>query len=119
MQIIAEYVIIHRQNKIEKRYGTMAKKTQSFKIIEQKKVIVIYTNVEQIESEKALIEIYVKAGYTPMTEEKKKGKTVAEMREEMKNDEKALADFNKAYGEKGGFHSACQIYAKWKKNQKK
>lgn len=114
MQIIAEYVIIHRQNKIEKRYGTMATKAKSFRIIEKKKAIVIYTNVEEIESEKPLIEIYLKAGYTPMIEEKKKGTTVAEMREEMKYDEKALADFNKAYGEKGGFHSACKVYTKWK-----
>ena len=38
----------------------------------------------------------------------------------MKYDEKALADFNKAYGEKGGFHSACKVYNEWKeKNNKK
>lgn len=97
----------------------MAKKMQSFKINEDKHIIILYTNVEQPENEKFLIEFYLKNGYTPMTETKKKGKTVGEMRDELAVDEKALKEFNQAYTDKTkGFHAACKIYTNWKKNNK-
>ena len=100
----------------------MAKKPQSFKIVEKdgNKFIVIYTNVEQTEGEKSLIEYYLKNGYAPMTDTKKKGKTVKEMRAELESaDADLLAKFNEAYKTKEkGFHEACKIYTAWKKNNK-
>jgi hypothetical protein len=97
----------------------MAKKPQSFKVDNDKKIIVVYDNVEQTNGEKALVELYLKQGYLPKIEEKKKGKTVAEMLEELKANEEVLAQFEKAYAEKGGFHKACKIYAEWKKEASK
>ena len=92
---------------------------QSFKINEEKKIIILYTKVEHAENEKFLIEFYLKNGYRPMTETKKMGKTVAEMRKELAADDKALKEFNLAYSDKEkGFHSACKIYTNWKKNNK-
>ena len=50
----------------------MAKKSGSFRIDEKKKAIILYSNKEANPSEKALIEFYLKNGYSPMFEEKKK-----------------------------------------------
>lgn len=102
----------------------MAKKVESFKVNNAKKTIVLYTNVEQNPAEKSLIEFYLLQGYTPKTEEKKKGISVAEMRKELEVDSETLAKFNEAYSTKAdkksdkdsGFHKACKIYTEWKKN---
>ena len=85
----------------------------------KKKAIIIYTNVDGNEAEQKLIDFYLERGYTPMVGEKKKGITVKEMREDMEStDKNALAEFNKLYAEKNGFHSACKYYTKWKKENK-
>lgn len=112
----------------------MAKKAQSFKVDTAKKIITIYNGVEQTDGEKSLMEFYLNQGYAPMFDTKKKGKSVSEMREEMKNtealkefnaaysckDKAALAELNKKYNttNKSGFHIACKIYAEWKKANK-
>lgn len=95
----------------------MAKKAESFKVNAEKRTITLYTNVEQTTAEKTLIEIYLNQGYTPLFEEKKKGKSVEEMKKELKGTDK-LAEFEKAYAEKNGFFKACKIYNAWKKDQK-
>ena len=97
----------------------MAKKSGSFRIDEKKKAIILYSNKEANPSEKALIEFYLKNGYSPMFEEKKKGLTVATMREELKEDKNTLEEFEKAYKLKNGFFKACKIYTSWKKANKK
>lgn len=106
----------------------MAKKIQSFRIDEKKKAIIIYTNVEPIAAEETVKTFYLNKGYMPLLEEKKKGITVEEMREEMKDDIKALEEFNKLYTckdkkkieeKKAGFHAACKFFNKWVKEQEK
>ena len=96
----------------------MARKTESFKLEESKKVIVLYDNIEPSAAEQTLINYYLSNGFMPMLETKKKGKTVAEMREDLKADEETLKKFNTLYDEKGGFHKACKVYAEWKKANK-
>lgn len=95
----------------------MAHKAKSFKLDQKKKVIVIYTNVDE-PVEKTLIDYYLNAGFTPMFDEKKPTKTVADMRKELAKDENALKAFNDAYKKKNGFFEACKIYSQWKKNNK-
>lgn len=95
----------------------MAKKAESFKVNAEKRTITLYTNVEQTTAEKTLIEIYLNQGYTPLFEEKKKGKSVEEMKKELKGTDK-LVEFENAYKEKNGFFKACKIYNAWKKDQK-
>lgn len=106
----------------------MAKKIQSFRIDEKKKAIIIYTNVEPIAAEETVKTFYLNKGYMPLLEEKKKGITVEEMREEMKDDINALEEFNKLYTckdkkkieeKKAGFHAACKFFNKWSKEQEK
>lgn len=108
----------------------MARKADSYKLVEKAikdrktketktiKCIVLYNNVEPTPAEQKMIDFYLLNGYTPMFEEKKSGKKVAEMREEM--DKETLEKFDAAYNnkEKGGFHKACKIYAEWKKANK-
>ena len=99
----------------------MAKKAESFKLVAKTKTIILYTNVEQNDAEKTLIEFYLNNGYTPMFEEKKQGKSVDDMRKEMKNDEETLKKFNDTYGNKDNekaFFDACKIYTKWAKDKK-
>ena len=96
----------------------MQMKPQSFSINNAKKTITLYTNVEQPATEKTLIEYYLNNGYMPMTDEKKKGKTVEQMRKELETDKETLAKFDDLYKTKGGFHSACALYTKWKKDNK-
>ena len=78
----------------------MAKRIESFKVDEEKKVIIIYTNVEANAAEKELKEWYLANGYKPMTDTKKQGISVAEMRKELKKDADALAKFNDLYKSK-------------------
>lgn len=101
----------------------MAKKPQSFKVDSKKKIIILYTNVDKVEAEQFLIDYYLQNGFTPKLEEKKKGKTVDEMRKDMENDKKALDNFNAMYSnkdkeaiakKKAGFHAACKYYNEWK-----
>ena len=99
----------------------MASKPQSFKLDTKKNTITIYTNVEQVESEKNLIQMYLNMGYQPLVGEKKTI-TVKEMRAEMKDDEQALKEFNETYKSKEkdkGFFGACKVYSNWKKANKK
>ena len=95
----------------------MAHKAESFKVDEKKKAIIIYTNVAATPAEETAKAFYMQNGYAPMFEEKKKGATVAQMRADMKGTEFAER-FEAAYKEKGGFHTACKIYAEWKKAKK-
>lgn len=81
-------------------------------------VIVLYTNVEVSPAEQILIDRYLNMGYEPMFEEKKAGKTVAEMREELADDEEALAKFEEEYKKKNGFFKACKVYSAWVKAKK-
>lgn len=96
----------------------MAKKAETFKIEEKKKAIIIYTNVEPIAAEESIKMIYINSGYKPFFEEKKKGITIEEMREELKKDKEALAQFNEKYNSEKGFHVACKYYNEWKQNCK-
>lgn len=107
----------------------MAKKPQSFRLDEKRKVIVLYSNV-RIEAENDLINFYLDRGYKPMYEEKKPTTKIEDMRKELKDDEEALAKFNEIYGTKVkkdaskeekksvGFFGACKYYTDWKKKQK-
>lgn len=110
----------------------MAHKAESFKVDDKKQTITIYSNVEVPAGEKFFIERYLDKGYTPLFEEKKKSKTVEEMRAELAKDKDALAEFEKIYAIKPakdatkkeksevGFFGACKFYAQWdKKNSKK
>lgn len=97
----------------------MAHKAKSFKLNEKKKVIVLYTNVE-VPAEKPLIDYYLNAGFSPMFEEKKPTKSVAQMKKELSVDANVLKAFEDAYKDKdGGFFKACKIYSEWKKANKK
>lgn len=93
----------------------MARKPQSFKLNEAKKIIILYTNI-RIDAENDLINFYLDRGYAPMYEEKKPSVKVADMRKAMKGDKEALDKFEEAYKQKNGFFEACKIYAEWKKN---
>lgn len=86
----------------------MAKKPQSFKVDTKKNIIVLYTNVKADESEQFLIDFYLNKGFMPRMEEKKKGKTVEEMKKDL--NKKELDNFEKLYQEKNGFHNACKYY---------
>ena len=106
----------------------MAHKAQSFKLNEKDKIITIYTNVEQPESEKVLLEFYLNKGYAPKLEEKKAKVTVEQMRADLAEDEATLKAFDEAYATKSkdkknkkdvGFFKACKIYSDWKKKQPK
>lgn len=95
----------------------MARKPVSFRVNEKKKEIILYTNVELNPAEEKLKEFYLSHNYTAKMEEKKKGITVDEMREELKKDADTYNAFEKVYKEKNGFHKACKIYTEWKKTQ--
>lgn len=99
----------------------MAKTEKSYRIDKKKKVVVLFSNIDQTDADKMLIDTYVRNGYTLKAQTKT---TVAMMRAEMKNDKTALDEFNRLYtlNEEGGalgFHRACQFYTKWKKENKK
>ena len=96
----------------------MARKPESFRIIEDEKVIVLYENVEPSKMEERLIDYYLSKGYLPKIETKKKGITVDEMRAELEANPDTLADFEAAYKDKEGFYKATKIYTEWKKTQK-
>lgn len=93
----------------------MAKAPQSFKLNADKKIITIYTNVEPNNAEQKLIEFYLNAGYMPLTAEKKKGTSVAQMRKALEGTDK-LAEFNKLYSA-GDFFAACKVYSEFKKSK--
>ena len=107
----------------------MARKPQSFKLNEKNKSIILYTNV-RIPAENDLINFYLDRGYAPMYEEKKDTVKVEDMRKAMKDDKKALDEFNAIYAKKvgknatkeekksAGFFGACKYYNEWKKNNK-
>lgn len=109
----------------------MARKAQSFRLDEKKKQIIIYDNVVATPAEERLQNYYLANGYLPMTEAKKAGITVAEMRKALKKDPEALAKFNELYKtkekvknpetgkEEVGFHRACKFFTEWKKAQGK
>lgn len=106
----------------------MAHKAQSFRVEKKtvKKgkekveidVIVLYSNVKASPAEQILIDRYLDKGYEPMFEEKKAGKTVAEMREELADDAETLAKFEEEYAKKNGFFKACKVYSAWVKANK-
>jgi len=101
------------------KIGTATKTNRKTKQKETINIITIYTNVEQIEAEKTLIEFYLKQGYEARFTEKKQGESVEDMRKALKDDKETLEAFEKAYKEKNGFHNAMKIYSKWKKENKK
>ena len=103
----------------------MARKPQSFKLNEAKKIIILYTNI-RIDAENDLINFYLDRGYAPMYEEKKPSVKVADMRKDLKADKEALDKFNAIYGgtyegddADAGFFGACKYYNEWKKNKAK
>lgn len=123
----------------------MAKKNvpESFVIDEKKKIIMLYKDVIATETEKYLIEIYLKNGYSPRIADKPQKEGIPEM-------EKTLSQYDKKHGtnyanifsgiyrptEKGGdtyeysypvgkeaeqtsgFFGAIAFYNAWKKAQK-
>lgn len=120
----------------------MAKKNvpESFVIDEKKKTITIYTNVVPTDTEKYLIEVYLKNGYSPRLAEKPKKEGVAEMEEALsKYDEKNNTDYKSVFSgiyrpatkggddykycypvgknaeKKSGFFGAIAFYNAWKK----
>lgn len=99
----------------------MARKAKTFRLNEKngKKEIILFTNVEKVEAEQTLINFYLSNGYTPKVEEKKAGKSVEEMRAELKKAPEVLAKFNEVYTQKNGFFDACKVYTEWVKNNKK
>ena len=110
----------------------MAHKAISFKlkVDDDKKVIILYSNVEVPAAEKVLIEFYLNKGYIPKFEEKKDGMSVKDMRSKLKNDKEALKKFNEIYDTKAtdetpdeekneiGFFGACKFFNQWSKEQK-
>lgn len=72
------------------------------------------------------IKNYIALGYELTEPEKKKGITVAEMREALNKDAKALAEFERLYktkadekkGIKAGYFQACKYFNEWKKENK-
>ena len=103
--------------KVEKK--TIKKRQNKKTISTEVNVIILYTNVEPSPAEQMLINRYLDMGYEPMFEEKKTSLSVAEMRDELKNDADAKAKFEEAYKQKNGFFKACKVYSEWKKNSKK
>ena len=105
----------------------MASKAKSFKIDDKTKTIIVYTNVEQNPAEEKAMKMYVSMGYTLKFAEKKAKFGVKEMRAKLKNDPKALEEFNKIYKTKAskdatkeeksevGFFGACKYYNNWAK----
>ena len=99
----------------------MARKEKGYSVNTKKKVITKYTNVKRSETDELEISDYIQNGYKVKYEKKI---NVAEMRRQLKKDEKALKEFNKLYSmkvEDGGacaFHSAMQFYQKWVKEVK-
>lgn len=100
----------------------MARKADSFRLVEKQKVIVLYTNETPTPAEETLIKFYLSAGYTPKMEEKKPGIKIKEMRKKLEAEApEVLAQFNEAYGKKGdkkAFFNACKIYSDWEKAKK-
>lgn len=99
----------------------MAHKATAFSVNQKKKIITIYTNIEMNPAEKGVYEFYLANGYTPVFCEKKDGITVKVMRDTLKNDKKALDEFNDIYKSKDkdkGFFGACKYFNEWKKANK-
>ena len=103
----------------------MARKADSFRVVEKGKKIIVYTNVEMTEAEEKLFNTYVKLGYTPLFEEKKPSKTVEDMRKELSADKDALKQFEEIYNKKKKkgdkstpFFDACKFYQQWAKEKK-
>lgn len=113
----------------------MAHKATSYDIRTSKKTgknfLVLYDNVEPTAAEQKMIDRFISMGYEVRFEEKKVGKTKAEMLEELKNDAEAKTEFEdyysgkrKMYNKDGTelqqFFAACKVYQAWaKKNKKK
>ena len=100
----------------------MARNASSFRLIKDKKVIVIYSNEVPSPAEETLIKFYLGDGYTPKMEEKKPGIKIKEMRKKLEKDAPdVLEKFNKAYNnkeDKKAFFNACKVYSDWEKAQK-
>lgn len=96
----------------------MARREKTFSVNEEKKIITIWTNLEENAEDEKSINWYVRHGYTPKLAQKKPSVKVAEIREELKNAPDTLNEFNAKYKEKGGFHNAMKFYNDWKKAQK-
>lgn len=107
----------------------MARKAakKGYKVDTAKKIITIYSNVEQSAADKEDIQLYVSAGY--VIKRAKRAATVEEMRDALKAaDPKAAEEFDKLYEmkkvvidgkEELGFHAAVKFYNNWKKEQEK
>ena len=100
----------------------MARNASSFRLIKDKKVIVIYSNEVPSPAEETLIKFYLGDGYTPKMEEKKPGIKIKEMRKKLEKEAPdVLTAFNEAYGKKDdkkAFFNACKIYSDWEKAKK-
>ena len=105
----------------------MAHKPKSYYIDAEKKIIVLYTNVEANEAEKQMREYYLSNGFTVLLDEKKKSPKKDEMLAELEKNAPEKAEEFKAYynGEKKmykedgeklqPFFAACKVYQAYKK----
>ena len=71
------------------------KKEQSYKVDTSKKIVYRYNNVSASKQDEADILMYVAGGY--VIKWKDKSPSVDEMRDAMKDDKKALDEFNRLY----------------------
>jgi len=101
----------------------MASEKRNFRVSEKNKTVSFVVGT-LTESERAQIEDYRVAGYE-IKVKAKKGLTIKDMRAAMKNDKKALDEFNALYSKKADkdsasnpFHDACKYYNEWKKAKK-
>lgn len=104
----------------------MAKSKSNYTI---KGMKVIANVAELTENELAIVRNYIALGYTLKEKNtKQKTKSIADMREELKNDKETLEKFEAAYATKApkgnkdfketGFGKACMIYNAWAKEHK-
>ena len=99
------------------------KSNKSYKVDTRKRILTRYRGVEPTAEDEKDIALYVGGGYE--IKWAKKPVSVDEMREVLKADEEALAEFDRLYGEKKvvndkgklelGFHAAVKYYNAWAK----
>lgn len=98
-------------------------KPESYRLDKAKRTIILYTNKEPNQMEQLVINSYISNGFDVKFETKKDPLTVAQMREQLS--ENQLEEFDRIYKSKDkdeGFHLACKYYAliiKIKKLRKK
>ena len=91
-----------------------ARKTKSFTVNGEKKILTIYDNIPQSDRESADIDLYLRSGYIIKHATKT---TVSDMRKELKKDEEALAEFERLY--KTDYRQSLRFFTEWRKNHSK